>query len=79
MTLDLNMPVVDGYAVLLHLRARAELANLPVIVVSASVRAGETLHGATAVLCKPFDMLAFLDALRACTRPTEDPIAVDAD
>jgi CheY-like chemotaxis protein len=79
MTLDLNMPVVDGHEVLLHLRGRADLANLPVIVVSASVLPGEMPHGASAVVPKPFDVLAFLEALRACTHPAEDRIALDAD
>jgi type II secretory ATPase GspE/PulE/Tfp pilus assembly ATPase PilB-like protein len=56
--LDLNLPRLDGYGVLSHLRARAATAELPVIVLTAKgdeeseVRVFE--YGASDYLTKPF-------------------------
>jgi len=56
--LDLNLPRLDGYGVLSHLRSRAATANLPVIVLTAKgdedseVRVFE--YGASDYLTKPF-------------------------
>ncbi|MBI1808739.1 MAG: type II/IV secretion system protein [Gemmatimonadetes bacterium] len=56
--LDLNLPRLDGYGVLSHLRARPSTANLPVIVLTAKgdedseVRVFE--YGASDYLTKPF-------------------------
>ena len=56
--LDLNLPRLDGYGVLSHLRARPGTANLPVIVLTAKgdedseVRVFE--YGASDYLTKPF-------------------------
>jgi len=56
--LDLNLPRLDGYGVLSHLRARPSTAKLPVIVLTAKgdeeneVRVFET--GANDFLTKPF-------------------------
>jgi type II secretory ATPase GspE/PulE/Tfp pilus assembly ATPase PilB-like protein/CheY-like chemotaxis protein len=56
--LDLNLPRLDGYGVLSHLRARPATANLPVIVLTAKgdedseVRVFE--YGASDFLTKPF-------------------------
>jgi CheY-like chemotaxis protein len=56
--LDLNLPRLDGYGVLSHLRARPATANLPVIVLTAKgdedseVRVFE--YGASDYLTKPF-------------------------
>ena len=56
--LDLNLPRLDGYGVLSHLRARPQTANLPVIVLTAKgdedseVRVFE--YGASDYLTKPF-------------------------
>jgi type II secretory ATPase GspE/PulE/Tfp pilus assembly ATPase PilB-like protein/ActR/RegA family two-component response regulator len=58
MVLDLNLPRLDGYGVLAHLRARPATAKLPVIVLTAKgdeeseVRVFE--FGATDYLTKPF-------------------------
>jgi type II secretory ATPase GspE/PulE/Tfp pilus assembly ATPase PilB-like protein/ActR/RegA family two-component response regulator len=58
MVLDLNLPRLDGYGVLSHLRARPATAKLPVIVLTAKgdeeseVRVFE--FGATDYLTKPF-------------------------
>ena len=61
--LDLMMPGIDGYEVLAHLVASPSLATIPVVVVSASLEAGEVPRGADAALAKPIDVDAFLDAL----------------
>lgn len=54
--LDLMMPVMDGYEFLRRLRASAQGANVPVLVLSAALPPGRvTLRGAQAVLPKPFD------------------------
>jgi len=56
--LDLNLPRLDGYGVLSHLRARPATAELPVIVLTAKgdedseVRVFE--YGASDYLTKPF-------------------------
>jgi CheY-like chemotaxis protein len=56
--LDLNLPRLDGYGVLSHLRARPATADLPVIVLTAKgdedseVRVFE--YGASDYLTKPF-------------------------
>ena len=54
--LDLMMPVMDGYEFLRRLRASPQGADIPVLVLSASLPPGRmTLQGAQAVLRKPFD------------------------
>lgn len=57
--LDVMMPGVGGIAVLEHVRAHAELADTPVIVVSAFAspadRERATKAGATRFVKKPFD------------------------
>jgi DNA-binding response OmpR family regulator len=56
--LDLNLPRLDGYGVLSHLRSRPQTATLPVIVLTAKgdedseVRVFE--YGASDYLTKPF-------------------------
>jgi CheY-like chemotaxis protein len=67
--LDLNLPRLDGYGVLSHLRARPATARLPVIVLTAKgdeeneVRVFET--GANDFLTKPFRPRALSARLRA--------------
>jgi DNA-binding response OmpR family regulator len=56
--LDLWMPVVSGDQILTMIRANADTAKLPVIVISAS-RDGERVAmaaGASAYVAKPFDI-----------------------
>lgn len=43
LVLDLLMPEIDGYTVLEHVRADAQLCNVPVIVISAKGRVEETV------------------------------------
>ncbi|MCU0624116.1 MAG: Flp pilus assembly complex ATPase component TadA [Gemmatimonadaceae bacterium] len=67
--LDLNLPRLDGYGVLSHLRARQSTANLPVIVLTAKgdedseVRVFE--FGANDYLTKPFRPRALSARLHA--------------
>ena len=67
--LDLNLPRLDGYGVLSHLRARAATADLPVIVLTAKgdedseVRVFE--YGASDYLTKPFRPRALSARLHA--------------
>jgi len=67
--LDLNLPRLDGYGVLSHLRSRPATANLPVIVLTAKgdedseVRVFE--YGASDYLTKPFRPRALSARLHA--------------
>jgi type II secretory ATPase GspE/PulE/Tfp pilus assembly ATPase PilB-like protein/CheY-like chemotaxis protein len=69
LVLDLNLPRLDGYGVLSHLRARPSTARLPVIVLTAKgdeeneVRVFES--GANDFLTKPFRPRALSARLRA--------------
>jgi type II secretory ATPase GspE/PulE/Tfp pilus assembly ATPase PilB-like protein len=69
LVLDLNLPRLDGYGVLSHLRARPSTAKLPVIVLTAKgdeeneVKVFET--GANDFLTKPFRPRALSARLRA--------------
>ena len=69
LVLDLNLPRLDGYGVLNHLRARPSTAKLPVIVLTAKgdeeneVRVFET--GANDFLAKPFRPRALSARLKA--------------
>lgn len=56
--LDLMMPKLDGYGVVRWLRQREETRALPIIVLSADVRAPQRLVGLSidAFLSKPFDL-----------------------
>jgi type II secretory ATPase GspE/PulE/Tfp pilus assembly ATPase PilB-like protein len=69
LVLDLNLPRLDGYGVLTHLRARPATSKLPVIVLTAKgdedneVRVFET--GANDFLTKPFRPRALSARLRA--------------
>jgi CheY-like chemotaxis protein len=69
LVLDLNLPRLDGYGVLTHLRARPATSRLPVIVLTAKgdedneVRVFET--GANDFLTKPFRPRALSARVRA--------------
>lgn len=70
--LDLNLPRLDGYAVLKHLRARANTASLPVLVLTAKgdedseVKVFES--GANDFIAKPFRPRALSARLKALLR-----------
>lgn len=70
--LDLNLPRLDGYGVLTHLRSRPQTATLPVLVLTAKtdeeneVRVFEA--GADDFLTKPFRPRALISRLKALIR-----------
>nr|WP_246357267.1 response regulator [Pyxidicoccus fallax] len=64
--LDLMMPVMDGEEFVGHLQKQAELAALPVILVTASGRG--TFPGIKAIIKKPFEMDELLAAVAAHCR-----------
>jgi CheY-like chemotaxis protein len=55
---DVSMPRLDGMQLLDIMKMRADLADIPVVLMTASVQRGEVeegmRRGATAVLAKPF-------------------------
>ena len=68
--LDVNMPKMDGFAVLEKLRAGADTREIPVLMLTvrdseASMRAGFDA-GATDYLAKPFTMPQLTARVRAC-------------
>jgi CheY-like chemotaxis protein len=62
--LDLMTPIVTGWQVLEHLRNNPALAQIPVIVVTATP-ADRPARGVT-VLRKPFHMDALFDTIQCC-------------
>ena len=62
--LDLHMPNLDGFGFLARRRINPEIADLPVIVLSAAQRAGDVSRalamGATDYMSKPIDMARLL-------------------
>jgi CheY-like chemotaxis protein len=73
MILDIMMPIVDGRQVLEAMRADRDLAEIPVIVVSAMTR--EKPAGATAFLRKPIAVDALFDMVRTFTDSGGGPAA----
>ena len=55
---DLNMPTLDGYELIAHLRSRKRYLNLPVVVLSGSTERGAARRsieiGANAFFAKPY-------------------------
>ena len=62
--LDINMPVLDGFATLSAIRADASLQHIPVIMLTTSDRERDVFEsyrlGVNAYLTKPVDELAFM-------------------
>jgi two-component system OmpR family response regulator len=67
--LDVMMPGMDGPATLVELRARPELAAIPVLFLTAKAMSAELERlkalGATAVLTKPFDPMRLPSDVRS--------------
>lgn len=67
--LDVMMPGMDGPSTLVALRAQPELANTPVVFMTAKVQPSEVVHfrslGALDVIAKPFDAMSLGTQLRA--------------
>jgi CheY-like chemotaxis protein len=64
--LDLCMPVMDGWEVLRRKRTDADIAEIPVIVLSAV--APDSLDGADEILRKPVDLRPFVDTVRRLSK-----------
>ena len=68
--LDLQMPEMNGYEVLEHLKADLALQSLPVLVLSASDETERVVHciemGAADYLAKPFDPVLLQARISAC-------------
>lgn len=63
--LDLMLPGADGYTLLQEMRARPDLRDVPVIVVSASLPSSRYhVDGADAVVQKPFEFDRLLRAIQ---------------
>jgi signal transduction histidine kinase/CheY-like chemotaxis protein len=80
-TMDLLMPQVDGWTVLRQLKADAELAHIPVLLISMTADRGLGFAlGAAAVLSKPVDRAELAAALQAHTSfPKHLPVLVVED
>jgi two-component system, cell cycle response regulator DivK len=67
--LDIQLPVMDGYAVAEELRRHAVLDGVPIVAVTSYAMAGDRdralAAGATAYIEKPFDPDTFVDRIRA--------------
>jgi CheY-like chemotaxis protein len=63
--LDLMMPVMNGWEVLVELRKDPALATLPVVIVSAFAEQAPREHGVRAVLRKPVQVDQLLKTLEA--------------
>jgi CheY-like chemotaxis protein len=75
--LDLAMPVMDGWAFRAAQRNDPALADIPTIVLSASLAAdGAALDrlAPAATLTKPFDLKRLLEALRHACGPAPQPV-----
>ncbi len=68
MLLDLNMPVLDGLAVLKAVRAHARIGHLPIVILTSSNEDRDRLaaydHHCNSYVRKPVDFDQFLDAAR---------------
>lgn len=64
MVLDINMPVMDGFGVLKHLKEQGLLATLPTMVLTARHQKEDVVEaiklGAKDYMAKPFDDQIFL-------------------
>jgi len=71
--LDVMMPRKDGFSVLKELRASAETAALPVLMLSVRARSADVFHGwnagADCYMTKPFNPMELV----AFVRRTLDP------
>ena len=80
MILDVNMPRLDGFGVLSHLKSTGRILNLPVMVLTARYQASDVQEairlGAKDFLAKPFkDNQLFMRVerlLRSAVRSTDD-------
>lgn len=72
--LDVQMPVMDGWATITELRARGCLT--PVVMMSGHATTEDALHyGAEALLSKPFDHGRLVEAVARWATPSFDAAA----
>ena len=73
--LDINLPDMDGFQILRQLRSYADLANKPIIAVTANAMPNEIRKGIAAgfqkYLTKPLDVNYFYEVLDELTNPTD--------
>ena len=73
--LDVMMPGLDGPATFRELRRRTDCRDIPVVFVTASVKAEETHHylglGASGVVAKPFDPATLCTNIEAIWRDVQ--------
>ena len=66
---DINLPRLDGYGVLRHLKARPELKDIPCIAVTALAMTGDREKlldaGFDGYISKPIDPEIFVDSIEA--------------
>ena len=66
--LDLNMPVLDGYQVLEHMRANPKTKRIPVVILTTTDDVHEVSRcydlGCNVYITKPVDYRQFSDAIR---------------
>lgn len=70
MTLDLQMPGLDGFEVLKYIRQNPELSQLKILVISGLAQSEldrAKAAGANAALAKPFDNASLLEAIGLLT------------
>ncbi len=77
--LDLNMPEVDGWQVLMDMKADGDLQSIPVIILSTSFREADRDRafelGATSYITKPSSFAALIAAVRLGYRTLEGSCA----
>lgn len=72
--LDVQMPVLDGWAMIRELRARGDAT--PVVMMSAHATESEAIKGgAKALLAKPFDRALLVDTVSRWAAPALDAAA----
>ncbi|MCH2547450.1 MAG: response regulator [Alphaproteobacteria bacterium] len=74
--LDVMMPQMDGPTTLQELRKIPELANTPIVFMTARVQPAEVEEymelGASGVICKPFDPMTIADEIQAVWEKCND-------
>ena len=69
--LDLNMPKMDGRQALAHIKADADLKNIPVVIFTTSKAKEDILKtynlGANSFICKPVEFKEMVEIAREIT------------
>jgi len=69
--MDVMMPGVDGREAYQVLRSRADLPNLPVVMMSAAVQPGRLDPSIAAFLRKPFDLTELVELVAELIGPSQ--------